>query len=349
MKRRFPVPMINPTPDPKPTMNLKTNYLGLELKNPLIVGASPFPDDLDKVRALEDAGIASITMYSLFEEQITQNIVGAEAHIGSYENSFSEAASYFPDVNVLERDADVYLDQIQRVKESVSVPVIASLNGTREGAWVEYAALMESAGADALELNLYFLPTDMKESAGQLEDRCIRIVETIKARITVPLAVKLSPFFTALPHFAKRLAAAGAGSLVCFNRFYQPDIDTDALDIRPALELSHSTELRLRLRWLAFLSGRIDTQLAVSGGVHTGLDVAKALMAGADVVQAVSSLLINGPGHAADLLEELNRWIEEKEYNSLEDLRGCMNYLRCPDPEALERANYMRILKSWGV
>jgi dihydroorotate dehydrogenase (fumarate) len=330
-------------------MNLNTHYLGLELDNPLIAGASPLPDDLDKVRILEDAGIAAITMYSLFEEQITQNIVGAEAHIGSYENSFSEAASYFPDVDILERDVDVYLDQIQRVKKAVDVPVIASLNGTREGPWVDYARLLEGAGADALELNLYFLPTDIEESASQLEDRCIRIVEAVKARIEIPLSVKLSPFFTALPHFAKRLAEAGAGSLVCFNRFYQPDIDTDALDIRPALELSHSTELRLRLRWLAFLSGRIDTQLAVSGGVHTGIDVAKSLMAGADVVQTVSSLLINGPGHVAELLDELNRWIEEKEYNTLDELRGCMNYLRCPDPEALERANYMRLLKSWRV
>jgi dihydroorotate dehydrogenase (fumarate) len=330
-------------------MDLKTHYLGLELSNPLIAGASPFPDDLDKVRALEDAGISAITMYSLFEEQITQNIVGAEAHIGSYENSFSEAVSYFPDVDILARDVDVYLDQIQRVKAAVGIPVIASLNGTREGAWVDYATLMEEAGADALELNLYFLPTDIEESASQLEDRCIRIVQAIETRTELPLAVKLSPFFTALPHFAKRLAEAGADSLVCFNRFYQPDIDTDELDVRPSLELSHSTELRLRLRWLAFLSGRVNTQLAVSGGVHTGIDVAKSLMAGADVVQAVSSLLINGPNYASDLLEELNRWIEEKEYASLEDLRGCMNYLRCPDPEALERANYMRLLKSWRV
>lgn len=330
-------------------MKLQTPYLGLELKHPIVAGASPFPDDLDKVRALEDAGIAAITMYSLFEEQITQNIVGAEAHLGSYENSFSEAVSYFPEAGILERSVDAYLDQVQGVKAAVDVPVIASLNGTREGAWVDYAALMEGAGADALELNLYFLPTDIEESASDLEERCIRIVQSVKSRIHLPLAVKLSPFFTALPHFAKRLAAAGADSLVCFNRFYQPDIDTDELDIRPSLELSHSHELRLRLRWLAFLSGRIDTQLAVSGGVHTGIDVAKSLMAGADVVQLVSGLLINGPGHVSEVLGELERWIEEKEYQSMDELRGSMNYLRCPDPEALERANYMRLLKSWRV
>ena len=330
-------------------MNLQTQYLGFELKHPIIAGASPLPDDLDKVRALEDGGIAAITMYSLFEEQITQNIVGSEAHIGNYENSFSEAASYFPEVDLLERGVDVYLDQVQKVKAAVDVPVIGSLNGTREGEWVNYASLIESAGADALELNLYFLPTEMEESAAELEDRCIRIVQAVDARIQVPLAVKLSPFFTALPHFAKRLAAAGADSLVCFNRFYQPDIDVDELDIRPMIDLSHSQELRLRLRWLAFLSGRIDTQLVVSGGVHNGIDVAKALMAGADAVQIVSSLLINGPEQVKSMLDELCKWMEGKGYNSIDELRGCMNYLRCPDPEALERANYMRVLKSWRV
>lgn len=330
-------------------MNLQTQYLGFELKHPIIAGASPLPDDLDKVRALEDGGIAAITMYSLFEEQITQNIVGSEAHIGNYENSFSEAASYFPEVDLLERGVDVYLDQVQKVKAAVDVPVIGSLNGTREGEWVNYASLIESAGADALELNLYFLPTEMEESAAELEDRCIRIVQAVDARIQVPLAVKLSPFFTALPHFAKRLAAAGADSLVCFNRFYQPDIDVDELDIRPMIDLSHSQELRLRLRWLAFLSGRIDTQLVVSGGVHNGIDVAKALMAGADAVQIVSSLLINGPEQVKSMLDELCKWMEKKGYNSIDELRGCMNYLRCPDPEALERANYMRVLKSWRV
>ncbi|MFP4156182.1 MAG: dihydroorotate dehydrogenase-like protein [Opitutales bacterium] len=328
-------------------MDLTTNYLGLELKHPLIAGASPMPDDLDKLRALEDGGIAAITMYSLFEEQITQNLVGSEAFIGAYENSFAEAASYFPEVDLLERGVEAYLNQLERVRAAVSVPVIGSLNGTREGEWVNYATLIESSGVDALELNLYYLATDFETSAAEIEDRCVRVVRAVSERIRIPLAVKLSPFFTALPHFAKRLAEAGADSLVCFNRFYQPDIDADELEVKPSLELSLSSELRLRLRWLALLSGRINAQLSVSGGVHTGIDMAKALMAGADSVQMVSGLLINGPSQIGAVLEELNEWIEEKEYESLDELRGCLNYLRCPDPEAIERANYMRVLKSF--
>jgi len=286
-------------------------------------------------------------MYSLFEEQITQNIVGSEAHIGAYENSFSEAASYFPEVDLLERGLDNYLEQLRRVKDAVSIPVIGSLNGTREGEWVNYASLIEEAGADALELNLYFLPTEFDVSAAEIEDRCVGIVARVKERIQIPLAVKLSPFFTALPHFAQRLTQAGAAGLVLFNRFYQPDIDTDELDVRPMLELSNSPELRLRLRWLAFLSGRLPIDLSVSGGVHTGLDLAKSLMAGADSVQMVAALLLNGPQKIAATLDELTHWMEEKEYESLQQLRGCLNYLHCPDPEALERANYMRVLKSF--
>jgi dihydroorotate dehydrogenase (fumarate) len=328
-------------------MDLTTKYLGLELKHPLIAGASPLPDDLGKVRALEDGGIAAITMYSLFEEQITQNLVGSEAHIGAYENSFSEAASYFPEVDLLERGVEAYLDQLQRVKKAVSIPVIGSLNGTREGAWVNYASLIEEAGADALELNLYFLATDLEVTAAEIEDRCVRIVESVKKHIEIPLSVKLSPYFTALPQFAKRLKEAGADGLVLFNRFYQPDIDTDELDVRPKLDLSNSPELRLRLRWLALLSGRLEVDLSVSGGVHTGIDMVKSLMAGAHSIQMVSGLLLNGPSEIQQVLDELSEWMEEKEYSSLEELRGCLNYLRCPDPEALERANYMRVLKSF--
>lgn len=328
-------------------MDLKTNYLGLELKHPLIAGASPMSDDLDKLRALEDGGIAAITMYSLFEEQITQNLVDSEDVVGPYEESFVEAASYFSEVGLLERGVETYLDQLERVKAALDVPVIGSLNGTREGEWANYATLIESAGVDALELNLYYLATDFDTSAAEIEDRCVRVVQAVSERINIPLAVKISPFFTALPHFTKRLADAGADSLVCFNRFYQPDIDADKFEVKPSLELSHSHELRLRLRWLALLSGRIDAQLSVSGGVHTGIDMAKALMAGADSVQMVSGLLMNGPSQIGAVIKELERWIEEKEYENLDQVRGCLNYLRCSNPEAIERANYMRVLKSF--
>lgn len=328
-------------------MNLESNYLGLKLKHPLIAGASPLTDDLDKVRALEDAGAAAVTMYSLFEEQITHNSVGAQSHISAYENSFSEAASYFPDSDLFELDVDTYLGQLQKVKEVCSMPVIGSLNGTREGEWLNYASLIDQAGADALELNLYFLATDLEESAADLEDRCVRIVESIKQKLSIPLAVKLSPYFTALPHFAKRLSDAGADGLVLFNRFYQPDINTDELDIEPRLHLSNSPELLPRLRWLALLHDRIDCDLSVTGGVHTGVDAIKALMAGADSIQLVSALLINGPEYLADILGEVNTWMKDNDYQEVDDLRGCMSYLRCPDPDALERANYLRILKSW--
>ena len=329
-------------------MNLETQYLGLKLKHPLIVGASPLADDLDKVRQLEDSGAAAITMYSLFEEQITQNLLGSEAHIGAYENSFAEAASYFPEVNqLMERDVEAYLEQLQKVKAAVEVPVIASLNGTREGEWVTYANLMEQSGADALELNLYFLATDLEESASNLEDRCLRIVESVRSQISIPLAVKLSPNFTALPHFSKRLCDAKVDGLVLFNRFYQPDFDIEELSVRPSLDLSFSNELRQRLRWLALLSDRVPCDLSVSGGVHTGLDAVKAVMAGANSVQMVSTLLINGPTRIADVFNEFENWMAEHEYESVDQLRGCMNYNRAPDPEALERANYMRVLKSW--
>ena len=328
-------------------MNLETEYLGIPLPHPLIAGASPLPDDLDKVRRLEDAGVAAITMYSLFEEQITHNMVGAEAHLTSHEESFSEAVSYFPEVDLLERDVDLYLNQLRRVGEAVNIPVIASLNGNREGSWVRFGSLMEEAGADALELNLYNLATDPAESAHALEERCLRVVEAVRAAVRIPLSVKLSPFFTALPHFAKRLEASGADGLVLFNRFYQPEFDVETLEVRPSLHLSHSNELPMRLRWIGLLYGLLDCDLSVTGGAHTGLDVCKGIMAGASSVQMVSGLLINGPEYISEVLEEFRRWMEELEYPDLSTMRGCLSFQHCADPEALERANYMRLLRSW--
>jgi dihydroorotate dehydrogenase (fumarate) len=328
-------------------MDLETTYLGLSLKNPLIAGASPLADDLDNVRRLEDAGAAAITICSLFEEQITHNLAGAEAHIDSYENSFSEAASYFPETNLFSLDAETYLDHVQKVKNACDLPVIASLNGTREGEWVRYARLIEEAGADALELNLYFLATDFEETGAELEYRCVRIVKSVVEQITIPLAVKLSPFFTALPNLARQLSESAVKGLVLFNRFYQPDIDPEELEIEPHLELSNASELLLRLRWVALLSGRIDCDLSVSGGVHTARDIVKSIMAGATSVQMVSALLKQGPSYMATVLKGLEDWMTENEYQSVDEMRGSMSYLRCPDPQALERANYMRILKSW--
>jgi len=330
-------------------MKLATRYLGLKLPHPLIVGASPLADDLGMVRALEDAGAAAITMYSLFEEQIERDMAGSHEFISVHENTFAEAASYFPEVDLLERNADAYLAQLQKIKAAVDIPVIASLNGTRDEDWVQYASLMESAGADALEHNLYFLANDLEESAADIEDKCIRIVRNLKERISIPLALKLSPFYTALPHFAARLWEAKADGLVLFNRFYQPDIDINELEMKPALELSTPQELRLRLRWIALLSSRIPCDYSVTGGVHTGLDAIKAIMAGATSVQLVSSLLRNGPSHIETVRSEMVAWMEEFEYESLETLRGCMDYSRCPDPESLERANYMRVLESWRL
>ncbi len=329
-------------------MNLQTNYLGLTLKNPLVAGASPLSDDLDKLRALEDAGIAGVTMYSLFEEQITQNLVGASDQNDGYSDSFVQAASTFAGSGILDRGVDSYLEQLQAIKNTVSIPVFGSLNGTRDGEWTQYASLIESAGADALELNLYCLATNLDESAAQMEERYLRIMTQVRERISIPLVVKLSPSFSALPNFAKRLHEGGVDALVLFNRMYQPDFDIEKRKVNVSLKLSYAQELRLRLRWLSMLSGRINCQFAASGGVYKAVDVIKALMAGADTVQLVSSVLLNGPERVSSILEELESWMSNHQHTSLDEIRGCMNYQNCADPEALERANYMKILKSWG-
>lgn len=303
-------------------------------------------DSVDSVRALEDAGISAITMYSLYEEQISQNMVGSDGSGANDDSSFVEAASSHA-AGILDRGVDQYLEQLQAVKSVVDIPVYGSLNGNREGDWTDYASLIQSAGADALELNLYCLATSLDESAADMEASYLRIVSRVRKRISIPLVVKLSPSFTALPHFSKQLVDSGVNALVLFNRFYQPDINIDKFKINPSLKLSYSQELRLRLRWLAMLSGRIDCEFAASGGVHTAVDVMKALMAGANTVQLVSTLLINGPERATQILEELEKWMGEKELSDLQTVRGSMNYSNLPDPEAYERANFIRILGSW--
>jgi dihydroorotate dehydrogenase (fumarate) len=328
-------------------MNLTTDYLGLTLKNPLITGASPLAFNVDQARRLEDAGIAAIVMNSLFEEQIyLENRAEAE-QVEAFEQSFGEALSYLPHRDEFEFTPQKYLDHIAALKQAVKVPVIASLNGVSLGGWVEHARLMEQAGADAIELNYYDLPSDPLQTAEDVESRSVEILAAVKKNLKIPVAIKLSPFFTSLPHFTRRLVDFGVNGIVLFNRFYQPDINIEDLEVRPVLNLSDSGELNLRLRWLAILRATLETSFAVTGGVHTAEDVIKSIMAGASAVQLVSVLLKNGPGHVTKLLKEVNDWLDQHEYQSIEQICGSMSLATSPDPTGYERANYMRILQSW--
>ncbi|CAG4884931.1 Putative dihydropyrimidine dehydrogenase (NADP+), similar to dihydroorotate dehydrogenase [Georgfuchsia toluolica] len=338
--------MAKPLTTTTPT-DLSTCYLGLKLPHPFIVGASPMVGNLDTVRRLEDAGAAAFVMESLFEEQIVMEQGRTLLDIQSHVDEFSEASSFFPEPAEFRLGPQTYLDQIRHIKAAVQVPVIASLNGISASGWLEYAKLIEQAGADALELNVYYVATDPDESGVAVERRTIDIVRTVKRAIRIPVAVKLSPFFSSLAHFAAGLESAGADGLVLFNRFYQPDIDLEELEVRNELHLSDSSELLLRVRWLAILSAQRKLDIAVSGGVHTATDAVKAVMAGARSVQVVSAILKNGPQHLATLRSELSRIVEELGYASLSEMHGCMNLARCPDPAAFERGNYMRILQSW--
>ncbi len=330
-------------------MDLSTTYLGLPLKNPVMPGASPLVDKLDNVRRLEDAGAAAIVMHSLFEEQITNDQLAEFAHTEHPAESFSEAVSYFPKMEDYCLGPDRYLNQITRIKQSVDIPVIGSLNGVSMGGWIDYAHLIEQAGADALELNVYYIATDTDEPGVAVEKRTLDILAAVKESVTIPVAVKLSPFFSSPGHFAKQLEALGASGVILFNRFYQPDIDIEELEATHRLDLSNSTELRLRLRWAAILHGRLKADIALSGGVHTVEDTIKAIMCGASVVQVVSCLLKYGPSHIGQLITGLSRWLEEHDYKSVEEMRGSMSHLHCPDPSVFERANYLRVLQLWKV
>lgn len=328
-------------------MDLSTTYLGFRLPHPFIPGASPLVDDLDTVRRLEDAGAAALVMHSLFEEQILREQVAMARYLDVPCESFAEALTYLPSAENFALGPEEYLEHIHKLKAVVSIPVIASLNGATDGGWLGYARLIENAGADALELNVYSLATNLRDSSEMIERRTLHMLDAVRHSIGIPVAVKLSPFYTSLAYFARRLAEHGADGLVLFNRFYQPDIDIETLAVAPTLRLSDSSELLLRLRWLAILSGRVNTTLAVTGGVHSALDAVKAVMAGADAVQLVSTLLRHGPEQLSHLRRDLALWLEEHEYESLEQMKGSMNLLRCPNPGAHERANYMTILQSW--
>lgn len=328
-------------------MDLKTRYLGFDLPHPFMPGASPLVDDLDKVRKMEDAGASAIVLNSLFEEQIVREQVAHFLANEPHVESFAEALSYLPEPTGHRLGPDEYLEHVRRVKQAVRIPVVASLNGTTLGGWLHHALLLEQAGADALELNVYLLATDPSETGSDIEDRAVEMLRAVKAEIGIPVAVKLSPFYTSLSHFAWRLDEAGAEGLVLFNRFYQPDIDIEELQTVPSLRLSTSAELLLRLRWLAILSAQLRPALAISGGVHTVEDAVKAIMSGASAVQLVSVLLKKGPAYVGRLRDEISQWLEIHEYESLEQMRGSMNLRGCPDPKAYERSNYMLILQGW--
>jgi len=330
-------------------MDLSTTYLGLPLKNPVMPGASPMVDKLDTVRRLEDAGAAAIMMHSLFEEQITSQQLAEFAHTEFSADSSSEASSYFPRMGDYALGPDKYLEQIATIKETVDIPVIGSLNGISIGGWTDHARLIQQAGADALELNVYYVATNPNESGTEVEKRTLDILEAVKASVTIPIAVKLSSYFSSPGHFAKQLDARGAAGVVMFNRFYQPDINIEELEATPYLELSNSTELRQRLRWIAIIHGHIKADIALSGGVHSFEDIIKGIMVGANVVQVVSTLLKHGPEHLAGLLAELTRWMEVHEYESVDQMRGSMSLAHCPDPSVYERANYLRVLQLWKI
>ena len=328
-------------------VDLSTTYLGLQLKNPIVASASPLSKKVDSVKRLEDAGTAAVVMYSLFEEQIVHESYALDHFLNSGTESFAEALTYFPDLEKYNIGPVEYLDLIAKLKQTVSIPVIASLNGVTTGGWVEHAKNMEEAGADALELNIYNVPTDIAVSGTDLEQSYIDLVTDIRRQIHIPLAVKLSPFFTSPANMAARLTKAGANGLVLFNRFYQPDLDIETLEVLPTLHLSTSEALLLPLRWTAILYGRVNADLALTSGVHTGQDAVKAVMAGASVTMLASELIAHGAGRVTEILAEMNAWMQEFEYVSVTQMRGSMSQQSVADPAAFERANYMKALTSF--
>jgi len=327
-------------------MSLNTNYLGLVLKNPIVASSSPLSHTIDGIRRLEDAGASAVVMYSLFEEQITFDSFYIDHYLRNGTNSFAESLSFFPDMDDYNVWPDEYLNLIRRAKEAVDIPVIGSLNGVSAGGWINYASLIESAGADALELNVYYVPTDIELTGVEVENIYLDMLRSVKHAVTIPLAMKLSPWFSSPGNMAKRLVDEGANGLVLFNRFYQPDLDLETLEVAPRLVLSNSNELRLPLRWVAILFGRLLTDLAITTGVHTSEDVLKGLMAGARVTMMASELLQNGLSRIKEILDEIESWMEEHEYASVAQMIGSMSQQHCAEPAAFERANYMKTLDS---
>jgi dihydroorotate dehydrogenase (fumarate) len=327
--------------------DLRTRYLGLELKNPIVAAASPLTNSIESLKRLEDAGVAAVVLPSLFEEQIEHEEIATHDLMMSGTDLSPEARGFFPEMQNYNNGPDKYLNLIAAAKRELAVPVIPSLNGHTPGGWTQIAKQFEQAGADAIELNIYFLATGMEDSSASVEQRYVDLVASVSRIVSIPVAVKVSPYFSAMANMAARLAQAGASGLVLFNRFLQPDILLDELEVAPHLVLSTSDELRLALRWIAILRGRIQASLAATGGAHTPEDVLKLLLAGADCVMIASSLLRNGPNHVASLVSGIEKWISGREYDSVEQLKGSLSQLSCPDPAAFERSNYMKALTSF--
>jgi dihydroorotate dehydrogenase (fumarate) len=333
------------------TVDLRTRYLGLELRSPLVASPSPLTRDPDTARQLVDAGAAALVLPSLFEEEILHEELELNRSLEQGTDAFAEALDYFPAVSSFAGSGDQYLDRLGRVKAQVDVPVIASLNASTPGGWVRYARLMQDAGADALELNVYHLAADPARDASGMEARDLEMIGAVRAAITIPLAVKLSPYYSALASFARQVVERGADGLVLFNRFYQPDLDLETLDVVASLELSRPTELRLPLRWTAILRPQLGphVSLAATSGIHAGTDAAKVLLVGADVAMITSAVLRNGPEYVRTIEAGLVAWMTEHDYESVDQLRGSVSQAAVADPAAFERANYMRALRSWST
>jgi dihydroorotate dehydrogenase (fumarate) len=328
-------------------VDLTTTYLGLKLRTPLVPSASPLSEEIDNIKRMEDAGAAAVVLYSLFEEQLSLERFELYHHLTHGTESFAEALTYFPEPEEFHLGPEGYLNHLRKAKESVSIPIIASLNGTSVGGWTDFAKKMEQAGADALELNVYYIPTEMDLEAGQVEQTYVDILKAVKSAVTIPVAIKLSPYFSNMANVAKRLDEAGANALVLFNRFYQPDIDLETLEVRPHVILSTPQSLRLPLRWIAILYGRIKANLAATSGIHNAEDVLKMLMAGANVTMLCSVLLRQGLDHLKVIERNLREWMEAHEYESVKQMQGSMSQKHCANPTAFERAQYMKALQSY--
>lgn len=328
-------------------MNLSTKYMGLNLKNPIVPSASPLSQDVDTVKAMEDAGAAAVVVYSLFEEQIVHESGELDHYLSNHTNSYAEALSYFPEPEKFHLGPYQYLDHIAKLKKSVDIPVIGSINGVSNGGWIKYAQNIEQAGADALELNVYYIPTNPNIPGSEIEKMYIDTLKAVKSKVKIPVAIKLSPFFSSMSNMAKKLDEAGADGLVLFNRFYQPDFDLEKLEVTPNLMLSTNWEMRLPLRWIAILYGNVKASMAATSGIHSHLDAIKIIMAGGDVAMMCSELLLNGVDRIKQVIEGMKLWMEENEYESVHMMKGSMSQKSIAEPAAFERANYMKLLQSY--